>query len=401
MTLAPHTRLIIMGTPGFVLPTMERLITEKAENGENQFDLVAVYTRAPKPANRGELLYSPVHKRALELQQTYPKPFQIMTPETFKDEQNIKDFQAFKPDLVVVGAYGIILPQAVLDTPPMGCLNLHASLLPYGRGASPIQRSILDGKRQTGLTIMKMDAGCDTGLILNQASLPIEDTDTTDILCHKLSELGPDLLMKTLRENPEGQKQDDSQSTYAAKISKREAHIDWADSAEKISRQVRAFSSVPGAFTLIRDEKGRYLRLKIFNGIVDKDAQVPPEKQGVILENNGKIIVGCGAGTLELTDLQMEGKKRMNGLQFANGQILKTGDQLLNPGMILPPAQNDKKKILKLNEKRAINAGILTFIQHGRHSFIQVTNSEYLKEKTSSQNNQQSFRLTKELTKQR
>lgn len=353
MTLTPHTRLIVMGTPGFILPTLYRLINEKAPNGEPQFDLVAVYTRAPKPTGRGlEVLYSPVHQAALELQKTYPLPFKIMTPETFKDKQSIEDFKAFKPDLVVVGAYGLILPQELLDIPSMGFLNLHASLLPYGRGASPIQRAILDGKEETGLTIMKVDAGCDTGLILKQKSVPITPTTTANDLCIQMAEMGPDLLMETLHENPKGQKQDENKATYAKKISKQEAQINWNKSPAEISRQIRAFSTVPGAFTFIKDDKEHLLRLKIYNALVN-DQPVDNKKTptGAVLQADRKVVVACQKGALELTSLQLQGKKSMTGVEFTNGRFLKVGDKFVTEDLSAKtntyekPSPKLKKKI--------------------------------------------------------
>ena len=345
MNLKPHLRLIVMGTPGFVLPTLYRMLEEKTESGEPQFDLVAVYTRAPKPNGRGmNLLYSPVHQAALKLQETYRLPFEIVTPETFKDPEAVKKFQNFKPDLVVVGAFGLILTPDILETPKMGCLNLHASLLPYGRGASPIQRVILDGQKQTGLTIMKMDEGCDTGLILKQKAIDITPNMTAQTLCTALSELGPDLLMETLRENPKGQKQDESKATYAKKISKKEAQIDWGTNADIISRQVRAFSPIPGAFTFVQDDKGRYLRLKIYNVLPTDLKTKSDEDNGVVLQNEDKLIVGCKDGALEITDLQLEGKKRMTGLEFIHGNVLTKGTQLLNAALVLQQLNADGKK---------------------------------------------------------
>jgi len=349
MNLKPHLRLIVMGTPGFVLPTLYRMLEEKAENGEPQFDLVAVYTRTPKPNGRGmTLLYSPVHQAALKLQETYRLPFEIVTPETFKDPAEVKKFKSFKPDLVVVGAFGLILTPDILETPAMGCLNLHASLLPYGRGASPIQRAILDGQKQTGLTIMKMDEGCDTGLILKQKAMDIAPNMTAQTLCTALSEMGPDLLMQTLHENPKGQKQDESKATYAKKISKKEAQIDWDTDADTISRQVRAFSPVPGAFTFVQDDKGRYLRLKIYN-VAPTNLKAKSDKEhGVVLQNEDKLIVGCKHGALEITDLQLEGKRRMTGAEFIHGSVLTKGTQLLNAALVLRQlSTGTKKKIIE------------------------------------------------------
>ena len=329
MTLKPHTRLIVMGTPAFILPTLDRLVQERAENGEPQFDLVAIYTRAPKPMGRGlELSYSPVHKAALELQKTYRLPFEIVTPDTFKKPEHIEKFKSFRPDLVVVGAYGLILPQEVLDTPALGCINLHASLLPYGRGAAPIQRAILEGKDETGLTIMKMDAGCDTGLILKQRVLPITPTTTADVLTKQLAELGPDLLMETLHENPTGIQQDESRATYAKKVTKEEAQIDWDKPAEVVSCHIRAFSPAPGAFTCFKDKKDKLSRLKIYNALMCENTS--SAQAGTIIQADHKIVVACAHGALELTDIQSEGKKRTSGKEFCNGHLLTVGDKFLN-----------------------------------------------------------------------
>jgi len=347
MTLKPHTRLIIMGTPGFILPTLHRMISEKIPDGEAQFDLVAVYTRAPKPTGRGlEMLYSPVHQAALELQKTYRLPFEIVTPETFKNPEAIKKFQSFKPDLVLVGAYGLVLPPEVINGTVMGCINLHASLLPKYRGASPIQRAILDGEKETGLTIMKMDEGLDTGLILKQKAITITPNMTTQALCTALSKMAPDLLMETLRENPKGQKQDESKATYAKKITKAEAQIDWNKESDIISRQIRAFSPVPGAFTFVKDPKGRYLRIKIYNVNVSEQKS-SPKQHGVVLDNMNRLIVGCKNGALEITDLQIEGRKRMSGEEFSRGNFLQPGDKLLNAAVVLKELNTrpNKKKI--------------------------------------------------------
>ena len=328
MLLNPHTRLIVMGTPNFILPTLYRLIQETTANGEPQFDLVAIYTRAPKPAGHGlGLSYSAVHKAALEIQKTYRLPFEIVTPETFKNADNVEKFKSFKPDLVVVGAYGLILPQSVLDTPAMGCINLHASLLPYGRGAAPIQRAILDNKDETGLTIMKMDAGCDTGLILKQRSIPITSTTTADILAQQLSEMGPDLLMETLHENPNGMKQDETLATYAKKITKTEAQIDWNQPANRVSCQIRAFSSAPGAFTYFKDKKGKLSRLKIYNALAC--TTIFSQQPGTVIQADHKIVIACAEGAIELTDVQSEGKKRTSGKEFCNGHLLTVGDKFL------------------------------------------------------------------------
>ena len=323
MPLKPHTRLIVMGTPAFILPTLNRLIQEKNSTEQEQFDLVAIYTRAPKPAGHGlNLQYSPVHQAALELKKTYPFPFEIVTPDTLKKEENIIKFQSFKPDLVVVGAYGLILPQTVLDTPSMGCINLHASLLPYGRGAAPIQRAILDGKKETGLTIMKMDAGCDTGLILKQKSIAITPTTTADILTQQLAELGPDLLMQTLHEEPTGLQQDNTHATYANKIKKEEAQIVWNKPAEALSCQIRAFSSSPGAFTYFKDKKGKVLRLKIYNVLAHPQNTSQPA--GTVLEADSRILVACATGALELLDVQSEGKKLIINLALLKNIIVES-----------------------------------------------------------------------------
>lgn len=351
--LKPHTRVIVMGTPGFVLPTLGWMIDATTEDGEPQFDLVAIYTRAPKPNSRGmKLVFSPVHKAALELQKTYRLPFEIETPETFRDPKNIERFKSFKPDLVVVGAYGLILPKEILETPPMGCLNLHASLLPEGRGASPIQRAIWEGKKRTGLTIMLMNEGCDTGRILGQESVEIYPGMTAQTLCKNLSEIGPFLLKHVLYNNPEGREQDESKATYAKKITKQEAQIDWNSEPDTILQQIWALSPTPGAFTFIRDNAGKYYRLKIYNGKVcpldnKQFSSVDPtsdKKNGLVLHGK-KLVVGCRNGAIEITDLQLESKNRMKGTDLMNGGMLKAGSRLLNADLVLQQLGKNKKKI--------------------------------------------------------
>ncbi|MBQ4472436.1 MAG: methionyl-tRNA formyltransferase [Alphaproteobacteria bacterium] len=367
MTLKPHRRLIAMGTPYFMQYALERLLEAKDENGEYLFDLVAIYTRAPKPNGRGMgLVYSPVHKAALELQKNYRLPFEIVTPETFKDPEAVKKFQSFEPDLVLVGAYGLKLTKPILDTPSMGCINLHASLLPKYRGASPIQRAILNGEKETGLTIMNMAEGMDTGDILAQKVLKLEPTMTTQDVCTALSKMAPDLLMKVLLENPKGEKQDESKATYADKITKQEAQIDWSKSPKIISCQIRAFSPVPGAFTFIENDKGHYLRLKIYN-VLPSDQKAKSSEHGVILQNDGKLVVGCGNGALEITDLQLEGKKRMTGEEFIHGNILTKGTKLLNAALVLQQMSAEgKKKIIKEDSPTFWRIVSLLIPRHGR-----------------------------------
>ena len=241
-------KIIFMGTPDFAVPSLDLLVA-------NGHDVVAVYTQPPRPAGRGKALTpSPVQRRAEAL------GIDVMTPTSLRDTQAQSQFSALNADIAVVAAYGLILPQAVLDAPRLGCINVHASLLPRWRGAAPVQRAILAGDAQTGVTIMQMEAELDTGPMLATISTSIDDK-SAGALTAELAEMGAELLVQVLSE-PEAyppQTQPDAGVTYATKIDKAEARIDFLVSAPQVERQVRAFAPAPGAFFELGGERFRIL----------------------------------------------------------------------------------------------------------------------------------------------
>jgi methionyl-tRNA formyltransferase len=251
----------------------------------------------------------------------------VLQPPKARDENFISEQKALKPDLIVVAAYGHILPQAILDLPRFGCLNVHTSLLPKYRGAAPIQWAIADGETQTGVTIMRMDAGMDTGDILTQRPTPILAEDDSATLHNRLAQLGADLLLETIpgyvsgtvqpRPQPEG-------ASYAPKIKKEDGHIRWNLPARTILNRMRAFRPWPGAFTFLNREP-RLLLLKMWEAfVVDKGG---PAGQILSADDEG-VVVGCGDEALRLTELQLEGGRRLRTWQFLAGHSLKIGESL-------------------------------------------------------------------------
>ena len=311
-------RIIYAGTPDFSVPALKALI-------DSGHEVVAVYTQPDRPAGRGrELKFSPVKETAVA------SNIPVYQPESLKDEAAQQQLAALDADLMVVTAYGLLLPKVVLETPRLGCINIHASLLPRWRGAAPIQRAILAGDTKTGITIMQMDEGLDTGDMLAVAECEISADDTGSSLHDKLMHLGAKTLMDVLPAIAEGSvqavKQDDSLACYAHKLSKAEAAIDWQQSALQIERAVRAFNAWPVAYTFYQREskKGRQrASLRIWQ------AQVLPEAAGgaapgtVIGESVKGIDVATGEGVLRITELQAEGKRRMAAADFLNASSLK------------------------------------------------------------------------------
>jgi len=301
-------RVVYAGTPDFAVPALQALI-------DSPHEVVAVYTQPDRPAGRGrKLRASPVKQLALE--QEIP----VEQPPSLRDEEAQAQLASYDADVMVVAAYGLILPQAVLDTPKHGCLNIHGSILPRWRGAAPIHRAILAGDEETGITIMQMNAGLDTGDILLIKSLPIGPKDTTAILHDQLAELGASALIETLELLAEGkldpQVQDDSLTTYADKLAKEEGIIDWSEPAEAIARRIRAFNPWPVAQTTHGD---KMLRLWMAEAL-DQAASAEPGK--VIAESKQGIDVACGEGTLRITQLQLPGGKPMHIPAFLNGRTL-------------------------------------------------------------------------------
>lgn len=289
-------KIVFAGTPDFAATHLRALI----HDGRHQ--ILGVYTQPDRPAGRGKkLTASPVKELALE------QGLKVYQPQSLRDPQQQSILGDLGADLMVVVAYGLILPQAVLDTPRLGCINVHGSILPRWRGAAPIQRAIEAGDRETGVTIMQMEAGLDTGPMLSILSCAISDYDTSGSIYQRLGQLGGPALLAALDKLAKGSAvavaQDDKQSTYASKIDKSEALIDWAEPAEIIGRRVRAFNPFPAAYSSIDDQ-----RVKIWGAAVTKDEGQP----GKILraDNNG-MLVACGQGSLLLTEIQLAGKSRM------------------------------------------------------------------------------------------
>jgi methionyl-tRNA formyltransferase len=282
-------RLVFMGTPDFAVPVLDALVAAG-------HDIAAVYCQPPRPAGRGqEPRPTPVHARALALGLPVRHPTTLRTPEAQAG------FAALQADAAVVVAYGLILPQPVLDAPRHGCLNIHASLLPRWRGAAPIHRAIMAGDTQTGICIMQMEAGLDTGPVLMREAIPIGDDDTTGDLHDRLSALGAHLIVQALARLPDltPVPQPADGVTYAAKIDKAEARIDWTHPATDIARQIRGLSPFPGAWCMAGGERVKLLRARATAG------QGTP---GTVLE---AFTIACGTGAVAVTELQREGKRAM------------------------------------------------------------------------------------------
>jgi methionyl-tRNA formyltransferase len=307
-------RIIFAGTPPFAAAALDAL----ADAGH---DVVLVLTQPDRPAGRGmKLTPSAVKQAALARGLPVSQPASLKTPESQAE------LAAAAADVMVVAAYGLILPQAVLDLPRFGCLNIHASLLPRWRGAAPIQRAILAGDAQTGITIMQMDAGLDTGAMLTKTAVPIRDTDTAASLHDALAAAGAAAIVAALANYdalvPE--KQDDTQATYAAKLSKDEARLDWSLPADALARAVRAYNPAPGAWTLLDGAP-----LKIWAARAVADAPESPHQPGEVLRADAdQLLVACGGGALALDEVQPAGSKRMSAAAFVAGRPLPPGTRL-------------------------------------------------------------------------
>ena len=288
-------KIIFAGTPDFAATHLQALIS--------QHEVVAVYTQPDRPAGRGKKLNaSPV--KLLAEQNNLP----IYQPQSLKDPEQQTILANLQADIMVVVAYGLILPQVVLDAPRLGCINVHGSILPRWRGAAPIQRAIEASDKETGVTIMQMDAGLDTGAMLTITRCPIEPSETSGSLYDKLAALGAPALLSTLDKLKAGTAvavaQDNGQSTYAKKIDKAEALIDWSQPAIIIDQRIRAFSPFPAAYTEIEG-----LRVKIWAAQTSTQ-QLGTSGEIVAADDNG-LLVGCGQGSLLLTEIQLAGKSRM------------------------------------------------------------------------------------------
>jgi len=304
-------RAIFAGTPAFAVPALQAL-------GAAGHELVLVLTQPDRPAGRGLARVGSAVKLAAQALGA-----EVYQPATLRDPGVQERLRAARPDVLVVAAYGLILPQAVLDLPRLGAVNVHASLLPRWRGAAPIQRAILAGDAATGVSIMQMDAGLDTGAVLLRAKTPIGADDTAGSVHDRLASLGATLLLEALRGLERGTLIAEAQSsegvTYAPKLEKAEARIDWSRPAREVDRQVRAFNPHPGAVASIRGTE-----LKIWRAALSDDAGAP----GTILRVDATgVVVACGVGSLALLELQRPGGRRLAADDFRRGFPLAPGER--------------------------------------------------------------------------
>lgn len=305
----PSLRIIFAGTPDFAATALSALI-------KSEHQLVAVYTQPDRPAGRGRKLHaSPVKDVALE------HNIPVLQPDNLKNIEAQEVLRSFNADVMVVAAYGLILPQAVLDIPRLGCLNIHASLLPRWRGAAPIQRAIAAGDKESGITIMQMNAGLDTGDILQISTCPISEEDNGGSLHDRLAEIGVTAILKTLEDltnnNINPVPQDDALATYAHKLDKQEAQINWQHSASKIERLIRAFNPWPVAFTQLNEKTFRIWQAQALASDSNYKTGMTP---GTVISCDKKgIDICCGEGVLRILSLQPSGSKKMDVAAFMNG----------------------------------------------------------------------------------
>jgi methionyl-tRNA formyltransferase len=302
-------RIVFIGTGEIGVPVLRSL------SQSEEHELVGVVTQPDKPAGRAQRIEAPPIKAALA-----GSALPIFQPARIKREEAVEEIRALAPDAIVVMAYGQILPRPVLEIPRVACLNLHASLLPRHRGAAPIQAAIVAGDRESGITVMYMSEGLDTGDILLQSRLEIAADETGGSLHDRLAQIAPGALHEALGQLQCGGApriaQDASVATYAPKLEREHGRIDWTESAALLERKIRAFNPWPGAFTLLRDPAGRDRKFKIFSARVVAPANRAP---GEILRSDGAITITTGDGALSLGEVQLEGKRRMSAGEFLRG----------------------------------------------------------------------------------
>jgi methionyl-tRNA formyltransferase len=311
----PSLRIVFFGTAELARTSLAALHQNPA------FAIAAVVTQPDRPKGRDlKLQPPPVKIEATE------RNLPVLQPERARNESFITQLRELAPDLIVVAAYGQILPAAILELPRFGCLNVHTSLLPKYRGAAPIQWAILNGEAETGVTIMKMDAGLDTGDILTQEAIPILPRDNSQTLHDRLAILGASLLVRTIPEYIAGaiqpRKQPDTGVTYASKIAKEHGRLDWKQPARSLWNQVRAFTPWPGAFTTFREGSQPRI-LKVWETEMSGDN--PAEPGTVLQADKSGILVSCGEQSLRITVLQREGGRRLNAGEFLSGFPLQPG----------------------------------------------------------------------------
>jgi methionyl-tRNA formyltransferase len=300
-------RIVFIGTGEIGVPALNALL-------DSEHELVGVVTQPDKPVGRDQRIEPPSIKKVLVSTKRPPSAPPIFQPPKIKDPEAIEQIRDVTPDVIVVMAYGQILPRAVLEIPRLACLNLHASILPRWRGAAPIQAAIAAGDRETGITVMHMDEGLDTGDILLQRTVEILSNDTGGSLHDRLAQNAPEPLVESLRLVAVGNApripQDNSHATYAPKLKREHGLIDWSEAANAIERKIRAYNPWPGAFMKINGQN-----LKIFSGSVSDLSGQP----GEILRSDKELIVATGRGALSLDEVQLEGKRRMTAEEFLRG----------------------------------------------------------------------------------
>lgn len=304
-------RVIFMGTPEFSVPALESLVNAN-------YEIVGVYSQPPRPSGRGhKVTLSPVHQKANSL------GIPVFTPKSLRSIDAQAEFASLNPDIAIVVAYGLILPKEILDTPHYGCLNIHGSLLPRWRGAAPLQRAIMAGDEKTGVTIMKMDEGLDTGPMLSKAYITLNPSTTSTTLHDEMRLIGADLLIKTIDAYIKGtllpEKQPDNGITYADKLSKTESMLDWANSSVSLDRKLRALTPWPGVYFTHNNTI-----IKVREAVIVPEAHGTP---GEIIDD--KLTIACGdKGGLRLLSLQRPGGKWLSGQEFLNGYPLPKGTRL-------------------------------------------------------------------------
>lgn len=301
-------KVVFMGTPDFSVPALEKI----AQNHQVQ----AVVTQQDRPKGRGhKMQYTPVKEKALELN------IPVFQPEKVKNPEFVDILKEMNPDVIVVIAFGQILSKEILDLPKYGCINVHASLLPEYRGAAPIQWAVIDGKKESGVTTMYMAEGLDTGDIIDKKVIELDKKETGGSLFDRLSLIGGDLILETLKHLEDGTAkripQDDEKSSYAGKITKELGHIDFTKSAVEIEQLIRGLNPWPSAFVHVDDKT-----LKIWDAdVIDEPVK---EEPGTIISTNKTLKVATGDGYLDIKELQLAGKKRMDNVSFLNGYSIKS-----------------------------------------------------------------------------
>ena len=309
-------RIVFMGTPDFAVGSLQAL----CESGKHE--ILAVVTQPDRPKGRGnKLLQTPVKEYALEQGLTVYQPQKVKTPEF------VELLHELQPELIVVAAFGQFLSKEILELPKYGCINVHASLLPKYRGAAPIQYAIIKGEKESGVTIMQMDIGMDTGAMLDEVVVPIEENTTMGELHDALREQGATLLLQVIDKIAAGtavaEPQDDAQATYATLLDRSMEHIDWSKTAQEVHNLIRGFNPAPSTFTKLPNGKS----LKIWGSkMTDKSSAAAV---GTVIETDKhSFFVACGEGVLEITEVQPESKKRMPAQVFLNGRGVQEGDLL-------------------------------------------------------------------------